>query len=297
MARPHLLATCWTTAGDAVPLDGRDDSPVPLEQRIREAAKAGFTGFGLVHNDLKIYLADHTLDDLKQAFESNGMIYVELEFLTDWWEPEGTDKRRESDATLRLLLDACAVLHPHHVKVGPDITGGEYDLATWAAAWYRISDAFASAGTVIALEFMPFSNIATLDQAVELVRTAGHPAGGLMIDMWHIMRGGERQLAQLKDVPLELIQGVELDDGNLDQVGTGYEDTVLRRHIPGQGDWPVHELIAILTDKGWPGPWGVEILSETYRVRPLDEALPDVVASTLQEFAKAGIHVDGGSPE
>jgi sugar phosphate isomerase/epimerase len=119
------------------------------------------------------------------------------------------------------------------------------------------------------------------------VRTAAHPAGGLMIDMWHIMRGGEHQLEQIVDVPLEFITGVELDDGDAEQVGDGYTDTVLRRRIPGQGDWPVHRLIQILQDKGWDGPWGVEILSETYRVRPLEEALPEVVESTLAEFAKA----------
>lgn len=283
MTTPDLLATCWTTAGDAVPLEGRDDSPIPLSTRVAAAAAAGFTGFGLVHNDLEIYLRDHSLADLKALFERHGMRHIELEFLTDWWLDDGP-RRAASDRLLDLLLRASEVLQPHHVKVGPDITGGPLELDRWAGHWYRISDAFAGVGTVIALEFMPFSNVATLDQAVELVKTAGHPAGGLMIDMWHIMRGGAHQLAQVRSVPLDLITGVELDDGDATQVGDGYSDTVLRRRLPGRGSWPVHELITILQDKGWSGPWGVEILSETYRVRPLEEALPDVVAATLAQF-------------
>jgi sugar phosphate isomerase/epimerase len=286
MTKPDLLATCWTTAGDAVPLPGRHDSPIPLPVRIQAAAKAGFTGFGVVHNDLQTYLQEHDLQALRSVFKDNGITHIELEFLTDWWEV-GTPARAESDRLLDLLLRASEALQPHHVKVGPDITGGAYDLAQWAEQWHRISEAFANAGTVIALEFMPFSNISTLDRAVELVKTAGHPAGGLMIDMWHIMRGGEHQLAQVADVPLELITGVELDDGDAEQVGDGYSDTVLRRRLPGQGAWPVHELIRILQDKGWTGPWGVEILSETYRVRPLGEALPEVVGATLEQFALA----------
>jgi len=287
MTTPDLLATCWTTAGDAVPLDGRDDSPIPLEERIAAAGAAGFTGFGVVHNDLERYLADHTLADLQAAFDRSGIRHVELEFLTHWWSDEGSAERAESDRLLGFLLGAAEVLRPHHVKVGPDITGGSYDLAVYAENWNRIAGAFADVGTTIALEFMPFSNIATLDQAVELVRTAGHPAGGLMIDMWHLMRGPAGQVEQVRDVPLEMITGVELDDGDTEQVGDGYSDTVLRRRIPGQGDWAVHELIAILQEKGWTGPWGVEILSETYRVRPLDESLPDVVASTLEQFRLA----------
>jgi sugar phosphate isomerase/epimerase len=286
MTRPDLLATCWTTAGDAVPLPGRDDSPIALPVRIESAARFGFTGFGVVHNDLRTYLRDSDLTTLRSVLRDNGIQHVELEFLTHWWEV-GTPARAESDLLLDLLLRASEVLQPHHVKVGPDITGGAYDLAQWAEQWHRISKAFANAGTVIALEFMPFSNISTLERAVELVETAGHPAGGLMIDMWHIMRGGAHQLAQVGNVPLQLITGVELDDGDAEQVGDGYSDTVLRRRLPGQGVWPVHELIRILRDKGWTGPWGVEILSETYRVRPLDEALPEVVSATLEQFALA----------
>lgn len=285
MTRPQLLATCWTTAGDAVPLPGLDDSPIPLQTRIEHAARAGFTGFGVVHNDLERYLQDSDLQTLRQVFQDNGMTAVELEFLTDWWKTGA--ERAESDRILRLLLDASEVLQPHHVKVGPDIHGGEYELGHWAEQWYRISDAFAQVGTVIALEFMPFSNISTLDKAVELVRTAGHPAGGLMIDLWHIMRGGAHQLRQVADVPLEFITGVELDDGDPEQVGDGYSDTILRRRLPGQGSWPVHELIRILTDKGWQGPWGVEIISETYRLRDLDEALPDVYRATMRQFELA----------
>jgi sugar phosphate isomerase/epimerase len=289
MSSPDLLATCWTSAGDAVPLPGRDNSPIPLPTRITQAAKAGFTGFGVVHNDLEVYLREGDLNTLGKHLEDSGITFVELEFLTDWWQV-GTPARAESDRLMGLLLEASEVLRPHHVKVGPDITGGSFDVGEWAEQWYRVSDAFANVGTVIALEFMPFSNISTLDLAVELVKTAGHRAGGLMIDMWHIMRGGAHQLAQLRDVPLELITGVELDDGDAEQVGDGYSDTVLRRRLPGEGAWPVPELIRILHDKGWSGPWGVEILSESYRVRPLEEALPDVVSATLAQFELAGLN-------
>lgn len=283
MTTPDLLATCWTTAGDAVPLPGRDDSPIALSTRIAEAAKAGFTGFGVVHNDLAVYLRDHSLETLGKNLRDNGIRYVELEFLTDWWQPEGSQQRAASDAVLDLLVRASEVLRPHHVKVGPDIHAGSYDLDRWAKEWTRISSALAEAGTVIALEFMPFSNIPSVAAASELVRTAGHPAGGLMVDLWHIMRGSGT-LDEVVDLPLDFITGVELDDGAADQIGDGYTDTVLRRRIPGQGVWDVPELIRILSDKGWDGPWGVEILSEVYRVRPLDVALPEVYRDTMRQF-------------
>lgn len=287
MNPPDLLATCWTTAGDAVPQSGRDDSPLALAAPIEQAAGAGFTGFGVVHNDLAVYLRDHDLPTLARTLRDNGIKHVELEFLTDWWQPAGTAERAASDELHALLLRASAELHTHHVKVGPDIHGGSYDLDRWAPEWYRISDAFHQVGTVIALEFMPFSNIPLVTAASELVRTAGHPAGGMTVDMWHIIRGSG-SLSDVVDLPLEYITGVKLDDGDTEQIGDGYSDTVLRRRIPGQGVWDLPELIRILTDKGWAGPWGVEILSETYRVRPIEEALPEVYRDTMRQLELAG---------
>jgi len=284
MSRIDLLATCWTTAGDAVPLDGRDDSPVPLPERIQAAAQAGFTGFGMAHNDLQKYLRDADLATLGKLLADAGITYSELEFLTDWWQTGAA--REASDATLQLLLEAAEVLQPCRVKIGPDIHNGPFELDHWAEQFSRVSEAFAQVGTTVALEVMPFSNVNTLARGVEVVRTAGHPCGGLMIDLWHIMRGGGT-LAELAEVPPEFITGVELDDGDAEQVDDGYRDTVLRRRLCGQGTFPVAEAISVLRGLGWQGPWGVEILSESYRVRPLSEAVAEAYATTMACFAQA----------
>jgi len=47
---PELLATCWTHAGDALPVPGRHLSPLDLRVRAEAVSAAGFTGIarGLV---------------------------------------------------------------------------------------------------------------------------------------------------------------------------------------------------------------------------------------------------------
>jgi len=285
MSSIDLLATCWTTAGDAVALPGRDASPIPLPERVHAAARAGFTGFGVAHNDLANYLGTADLATLADILADAGMSYVELEFLTDWWHGD-SPARSESDGTLRLLLDAAEVLTPHHVKIGPDIHGGAYDLDQWAEQFHRVCTVFAQVGTKVAIEFMPFSNLSTLAAGAELVSRAGHPSGGLMIDLWHLARGGGT-LTELAALSPTLISAVELDDGDAVQVGGGYSDTILRRRLCGQGSFPVAEAIQTLRGLGWDGPWGVEILSEVYRLRPLAEALADVYATTMACFAEA----------
>jgi len=280
-----LIAACWTTAGDAVPIDGMDDSPIPIPDRIAAASRAGFTGFGIVHNDLANYLAGgHTLQELRTHLDDAGIHYTELEFLSDWWLPKA--QRSASDAVLGRLLDAAEALGAYHVKIGPDIASMDFNLDQYAEGFHRVADAFAQAGTVVAMEFMPFSNIATLALGVEVVRAAGHPNGGLMIDLWHLMRGSGT-LEELTRVPLEYITGVELDDGAAEQVGTGYEDTVYRRRLCGQGDFPIADFVRTLRALGWTGPWGVEIISEEYRKRPMPEAVADAFRTTMASLAEA----------
>ena len=49
-----LLASAWTTAGNAKPMTENEESPYDLRSRIEAAAGAGYRGFGIVHADLAI---------------------------------------------------------------------------------------------------------------------------------------------------------------------------------------------------------------------------------------------------
>jgi sugar phosphate isomerase/epimerase len=285
MDAPELIAACWTTGGDCLPLPGLEVSPWHLHGRIQAAARAGFAGFGLVHNDLAAYLEQgHSLTELRDRLRDAGISHVQLEFLVDWWLP--AEQRAASEPMTRLLVEAAEVLQPVHVKTGPDVTGGTFELAAYAERFHDACVRFAEAGTVLSMEFMPFGNVSTLAQAVNLVTTAGHPAGGLMIDLWHLMRGSGT-IEELRAVPLSLITGVELDDGALQQVGSGYEDTIHRRRLCGQGEFPVGEFIRTLVEMGWNGPWGLEIISEEHRKLALHDALEQAYATTMAAFATA----------
>ena len=48
-------------------------------------------------------------------------------------------------------------------------------------------------------------------------------------------------------------------------VGTQFEDTVNHRLLCGEGSFDLRGLVALLRDKGFDGPWGVEILSTSFR--------------------------------
>ena len=51
---------------------------------------------------------------------------------------------------------------------------------------------------------MPFVNVKTPQQALEFIQAADHPAGGVLLDIWHIARAGLRsQVGRLGAGPLD----------------------------------------------------------------------------------------------
>ncbi len=265
MPDEDLLATCWTTAGDAAPLRGDERSPIPLPERVAAAAAAGFRGLGLNHADLVAAEREHGIGGIRSMLEDNGMVHLELELLTDWWT-EGP-VRRDSDKVRRDLLSAAEALGARHIKVGPDVTDAPWDHTEAQEA-----------GTKVGLEFLPWSNIKTVHDGLRLVQDAGHEAGGLIIDVWHTERA-HTPPAALAAVPLGAIIGVELSDAASEPVGTLFEDTRDRRRLCGHGSFDLHGFVTALRSAGWTGPWGVEILSADLRQLPVREAAAEAYST------------------
>ena len=177
MSSETLMATCWTSAGDAAPDRADLCSPVPLQARVEAAAAAGFRGFGLLSADIPD--AMHTyggFSGIRSLFEENGITHVELEDIPAWWS-DGA-QREASDEIRRLLLAAAEALGARHVKVTPDGTDGPWDPAHWAAEFARLAAEAADSGVRLGIEFFPWSNIKTLADGLRLVDAAGQDNAG-----------------------------------------------------------------------------------------------------------------------
>src|SRR6188472_3999639 len=84
-APDELMATCWTSAGDAA--SDRSDlrSPVTLRERIEAASSAGFRGFGLLSDDLPAAVDEYGLSGIAKILADNGIDRLELEGVPFWW--------------------------------------------------------------------------------------------------------------------------------------------------------------------------------------------------------------------
>jgi len=282
----RLLATCWSSAGDAA--SDREDlrSPIPLRERVEAASAAGFTGFGLLSADLPAAEQEYGLAGIRAILDDNGIVDLELEGIPHWWD-DGPHQQ-ESEQIRHALLRVAEALGARHIKVTPDGTNAPWDRGQWAAKFAELADQAEDAGTRLGIEFFPWSNINDLHAGLRLVEDAGHANAGVVIDAWHIERA-HTPVGDLASVPLNRIIGVELNDADPEVVGTLFEDTVHRRRYCGEGSFDLDGMIAALRTAGWNGPWGVEILSEEHRSLPVAEALRRAADTARRQLAAGAI--------
>jgi len=120
-----------------------------------------------------------------------------------------------------------------------------------------------------------------------MVERADAPNGGLLIDIWHVVRSGSA-VGDVARVPARFIKAVELCDAKLAMQGPIGVDTLHHRHLCGEGEFDVPGFIAALDAAGYDGPWGVEILSDAFRTLPLEEAARRSHDTTAAQFAGSG---------
>ncbi len=279
MTDSPLLASYFTLAGDTVPLRDRGPSPRDFRDRVEAAARAGFTGFGLFFTDLPAVIERHGYAGMRAILADNGITQIEFEALIDWF----ADGARGAAAaeSRQLLLRSAEALGGCHIKAAGDLSG-DWPIERMTESFAKLCDEAAQGGSRIGIEMISFSNIASLDRVAALIEGAGRENGGLMLDIWHVERGGVA-LAQVAALPAAWIFGVELNDAADTVEGTLFEDTVYRRRFCGEGAFDIRGFIDAVKAAGYAGAYGIEVLSDAVRRMPL-ERVADTAFRTTAKF-------------
>ena len=282
MSTPALVATCWTSAGNVAPLDDPEVSPFSAIDRVHAVASTGWAGIGFAQGDLQVVRDTVGFGALRTEIETAGLQHVEVELASGWWRDDLAWR-----GTWELLLEAARGLHASFVKVGTAFGSPVDDITPFVEPLRRIADEAAAVGTRVAIEPLPFGLIGSMPQGADLIRAAGHPSAGLLVDFWHVFRADTTLPELVECLDSNIVFGVELSDAQLESIGTLFEDTRDRRTLIGQGAQDVVGFIRAIRDVGFDGPWGVEILSAEHRQRPLLEALTLARGSALRAFEQA----------
>ena len=279
MADPvQILGSYWTLAVGAGP-SGIQYCPHDFRTRVETAAKAGFTAMGFWHADIAQVRNKHSFKEMKQILAANGIVAIEVEWLLDWFCSDA--RRKASDETRKLLLDAAEALGARHIKIG-DLGNDCADVPKMTEEFALLCREAAQRGTNVLFEMLPaqFSRAPSLDRVLAITRGSGAKNGGIMLDNLHLQRTGTtfEDLGR-KLGPGDLI-GVEINDGFL-AVPSKFEDSVInKRLLPGDGEFDIAGFLGAIWSLGYDGPIGVEVLNEYMRKWDLQTAATETMTKT-----------------
>ncbi len=150
-----------------------------------------------------------------------------------------------------------------------------------APAFAALCDRAADHGLLVALEFIPPTNVPTMGAALRIVDEAGRANGGVLFDVWHFLRGGG-DIGELEDVPSEHIVAIQLNDGTLTPAVDDYlVDCTSNRLPPGDGEFDLVKIFQSLKHIGVQAPVSLEVVSTH-----LDSMAPSEAAYRLSAGAQ-----------
>lgn len=226
---------------------------------LLDAAAAGrYSGLGLRPGHVRRGLSEHP--DIAEALRARRLELVEIGFVSEWWTVrDGRPSSLEHERSLYELKDRYGARHM--IAIGGDLDEGiEVAADRYRALCRRAADH----DLTVALEFLPWSDVDTLEKAWRIVEASGAANAAIALDTWHFFRGGST-IDMLALVPAERIAVIQLSDGLLDPVEDELDATFRLRMLPGAGEFDLASLFRALGEKGVDAPIGIEVLSPELR--------------------------------
>ncbi|MDI2129696.1 sugar phosphate isomerase/epimerase family protein [Yinghuangia seranimata] len=228
--------------------------PVDFGELLDGVAEAGFPALSLDAFTLAAYAeAGHTYGALARRMREAGLVCPEmLGFMVTEDDPASV-----LDGA-RTVADAVAAFGASYVLGMVTTPPDDRCLDLFAGC----AEILAEAGAKAAVEFLPFSPVATVEQARALVRHAGTDRAGVVVDSWHVFNGPET-LEGLAALPLEELAYVQVDDHPhaLPADADLYTECMERRVMPGDGVFDLAGFRGVLDGIGFDGVVSVEVIN------------------------------------
>lgn len=243
----------------------------PPAQAAAAAAAAGFDALGVRFDTQPPSAGD--LRSLRNQLDASGLAVLDVEVIRI---APGDD----AEATKR-LTEWGAMIGARYLLVVSD----EPDRGRTVERFAETCEIATDRGMRIVLEFMQFTSVPTIDDALDVVRAASSPGAGVLVDALHLARSGGVPSAliglepsllpyvQLCDAPAEPDRGMDhlADEARHDRL------------MPGSGGLPLGDLLGALAPDI---PLAVEVLSDAADVRPRTDVALDAMAATRRVLSE-----------
>ncbi len=237
--------------------------------RIHAAAEHGYAAIGLFMGRWAEVRDDPAeVERIEAALAETGLVIANIEALRGWASPDRpTDSCRDLEALAFEMADRFGC---RYLQVIGDYTG---TLDEAAVGFGSLCDRAAEHGLLVGLEWVPsMTNIEDATTAVRIVTEADRDNGGFCFDSWHLTRS-TNDLDEVRSLPGERIFATQWNDGTIvPQHDDYYEDCLMNRVPPGDGEFSLVEMVRILDDLGSTAPIGLEVCSADLWAAPVAEA-------------------------
>jgi sugar phosphate isomerase/epimerase len=148
--------------------------------------------------------------------------------------------------------------------------GPPVPVAEMAEVIGALAERAAGRGIRLFLEFLPGTGIPDFTVACELARAAGPDRVGVMLDTWHLARSGGGPDLLVGDAPA-LVGALQISDRRRSQDAAPYVP-MSGRHLPGQGELPLLDILARVLAARPELAVGIEVLNDELRAMRADLA-------------------------
>jgi len=254
---------------------------LPVEQQIEVCSKAGFDGIELWMSDIQAYQEKGgSLTDLAVKLKENRLVLDNIIGFAPW----AVDDRDRRDAGLQQMqreMEITAALGGKYIAAPlQGVNRLDSSLDDYAQRFLRVIEAGKAIGVIPLLELWGSGALSKLADAVHIVIATGHPDANLLLDFYHLYRGGN-SFDSLNLINVAQLPVFHINDYPADPPREQLRDS--HRVYPGDGICPFDRVIPLFKKGGFHGAFSVELFNEAYC---RNNTVEQVLATTLEKTRK-----------
>ena len=206
--------------------------------------------------------------DMVTAAQATGFDMTGLWVDMDQWTSDTTKevKRRLADGSVSVLDVEVVWIQPGDpdpahdaiIDIGGEvgarfvlIVSSDPDRAATKKRFELLCNRAQQAGLTAVLEFLPITEIKSLDDALDVVTDVGHPSSGILVDTLHLIRSGG-SAASIAAAPPALFPYCQIADAPESLKEETYEhflsEAIDGRLLPGHGALPLKDIMSALPE-------------------------------------------------
>ena len=231
--------------------------PASLMEKIDIAGQTGYKAIELWNDDLTAH-EEHggSLKDVKQALADHGLCVPTVIALHGWLGSEGAAHAEALEEAKRKMEQAVEV-GAEFVIASPPMD--PFDLARGGADYRELLEIGKSIGVRPAMEYLGFmKSVYTIEQAWQIVEDADYPGSSLIMDPFHILRGGG-SIESIANIPADKVAIWHWNDAPGDKPFAEQSDA--DRVMPGDGVGPLKEIERLALAQGYEGFVSLELFN------------------------------------